>query len=145
LLAITIYHLPICRLICFITLVRLSFPYWCSTGNPVYLISTIGSRRVWPVSRCLSIHPSCMASDPAFVGVRVALIEFYLLSGLWLRLTHLYIFKTEDWSQYIPPKNTLKILSIYYPYLELKVNHWVQHIQDSEVINMIDLSFTVIL
>jgi hypothetical protein len=50
LFAITNYHWPICWMISFIQFVRLSSPTAFTTGNPVYLISTKGTRRVWPVS-----------------------------------------------------------------------------------------------
>jgi hypothetical protein len=52
------HHRPICWMICFISLCKIVISVLALTmGNPVYLISTKGARRVWPVSRrCLLLR-----------------------------------------------------------------------------------------
>jgi hypothetical protein len=66
LFAITNYHWPICWMICFILFVSILA---LTTGNPVYLISTKGTRRVWPVSRgCLLLHGTWCYYTFAFIG-----------------------------------------------------------------------------
>jgi hypothetical protein len=72
LFANTYYHLPICWMICVILFVRLSFSYrlWRRAIPYItYLILTMGTRWVWPVSRgCIllqgtrSYHHICQES-----------------------------------------------------------------------------------
>jgi hypothetical protein len=59
LFGITNYHWPICWLICFILYLTVVSILALMTGNPVYLISTKGALRMWPVSRgCVLLRGS---------------------------------------------------------------------------------------
>jgi hypothetical protein len=105
LFAITNYHRPICWMICFIQFVSHSVIsiLALTTGNPVYLIATKGTRRVWPVSRgCLlllgtwSHLRNCRRSVLPFTRFWIMITFYTLLTSVFCTLKKLWEIQEID-------------------------------------------------